>query len=173
MVLSESLMLKALSHLAFELETPVQLIIGGGGAMMLAYHFSLATTDIDGIPKGIELHELDVLVKKVASELHISSDWLNPYFSTFTHVLPSDYGQRLVNVFSERNLEVLAISKDDLLIMKCFAGRQKDVSHSKALIKAGARTGFAENHLEKLRDKNIPGAKEALDFLDDVQEQLS
>jgi hypothetical protein len=172
MNLTEAQMRQALSHLAKELRVPIQLIIGGGGAMMLAYHFALATSDIDGIPKGIELHELDKLVKKVAEDLKIPKDWLNPYFSTFTHVLPGDYGQRLVSVFAEANLEVLAISRDDLLIMKCFAGRQKDVSHSKALIKAGARVAFAEKHIETLRAKGIPGSDKALDFLDDVQEQM-
>ena len=173
MNLSEAQMRKALSHLAKELTSPVQLIVGGGGAMMLAYHFTLATTDIDGIPKGIELQVLDRHVKKVAHDLQISTDWLNPYFSTFTHVLPGDYGQRLVNVFTEGSLEVLAISKDDLLIMKCFAARQKDVAHSKALIQAGARVEFVESHIETLKEKRIPGAEKALDFLDDVLEQLS
>jgi hypothetical protein len=35
----------------------------------------------------------------VAHELDIPADWLNPYFATFTHVLPMDFEARLTTVF--------------------------------------------------------------------------
>lgn len=38
------------------------------GAMILAHGFPLATTDIDAVPKGMEIAELDVLVKQIAQE---------------------------------------------------------------------------------------------------------
>lgn len=170
---TEQLMLSALRHLDQKLSSPVKLIIGGGGAMILAHHLNLATSDIDGIPTGIEIMNLDPLVKEVASELNLPPDWLNPYFSTFTHVLPPEYGSRLESVAQFTNLEVLALSKEDLLIMKCFAGRQKDVSHMKALIKKGAKLSVVETHLELLKKRNIPGTSQALDFLDDVMDQIS
>jgi hypothetical protein len=172
MNLSEKLMREALKSLSSKINKPVQLIIGGGGAMILAHHLALATTDIDGIPKGIELGDLDQLVKEVSQELNIPKDWLNPYFSTFTHVLPSDYGSRLVSVCQYPNLEVLALSKEDLLIMKCFAGRQKDVVHMKALLKQGPKLAVVEAQLEQLIRNRIPGAQDALDFLDDVRDQM-
>lgn len=171
MNLTANLMKQALGRLDRHLTQPVRLIVGGGGAMILAHDLPLATTDIDGVPTGISTDELDVLVKQVAAELEIPVDWLNPYYSTFTHVLPSDYGSRLQEVMAGQQLTALALSKDDLLIMKCFAGRQKDVSHAKALIKRGARVDFAETHIESLRKRSIPGAQKALDFLDDVVDQ--
>src|SRR4051812_5571380 len=72
----------------------IQLIMGGGGAMILAHGFPLSTTDIDAVPKGMDIVELDPLVKQIAEEQKIPYDWLNPYFSTFVHTLPSDYGDR-------------------------------------------------------------------------------
>ena len=160
---------KALKTLDSKLKSPVRLIIGGGGAMILAHHFPLATSDIDGIPGvGMSAEELDVYVKKVAHELGIPNDWLNPYYVTFTHVLPRDYNLRLKSVFTFSNLTVEALSKEDLLIMKCFAGRFKDQPHVKALIRAGADVKFAEKHIESLRAKGIPGAEKALDFLDEI-----
>lgn len=172
MNLTEKMMRAALERLNEKLHLPIQLIIGGGGAMVLAHHFPLVTSDIDGIPKGVDVIELDPLIKEVGKELEISPDWLNPYFSTFTHVLPHDYGNRLEKVLSLKNLEVLALSKEDLLIMKCFAGRQKDVPHAKALIKKGINLQLVENQLEYLKKRNIPGTEKALDFLDDVLDQM-
>jgi hypothetical protein len=151
---------------------PVTLIMGGGGAMILAHGFPMGTTDIDAVPVGMELSELDILVKQVAVELLIAPDWLNPYFSTFSHTLPSDYGQRLIEVFSGSRLVVKALGKEEMLIMKCFAHRQKDVAHAKALILGGAKLALVESQLEHLKAKSIPGTQAALDFLDDVLDQL-
>lgn len=169
MNLSAENMRKAFDCLDQRLVRPIKLILGGGGAMLLAHHFPLQTSDVDAIPaSGSSVEELDPLVKDVAKELGLAADWLNPYFSTFTHVLPDDYGDRLQSVWSGARLTVLALSKDDLLIMKCFAGRLKDRQHAKALLERGARVRFVEAHLESLKHRRIPGAEKALDFLDEV-----
>jgi hypothetical protein len=75
-------------------------------------------------------------------------------------------------VFQLSRLSVEALSLDDLLIMKCFAGRIKDQPHVKALVKSGANTEFVERHIENLQNKGIPGAEEALDFLDEVSDTI-
>jgi hypothetical protein len=169
MTLTEKQMRHALRLLNDKLRHPVRLIVGGGGAMILAHHFSLVTSDIDAVPaSGTTALELDPLVKQVANEQGLPKDWLNPYYSTFTHVLPADYGSRLENVLALDRLSVDALSLDDLLIMKCFAGRMKDRVHARALIQNGARVRFVEQHLESLRDRKIPGAEQAIDFLDEV-----
>jgi hypothetical protein len=170
--LTADVMKKALRRLDELLSTPVTLIMGGGGAMILAHGFPLGTTDIDAIPQGMEVGELDVLVKRIAQEQGIAVDWLNPYFSTFVHTLPSDYGARLVDVFEGGKLRVRALGPEEMLIMKCFAHRQKDVGHAKALIKNGADTACVEKQIEKLLQKRIPQAQAALDFLQDVLEQV-
>lgn len=166
--LTKDLMKSALSELDELLPTPVTLIMGGGGAMILAHHFPLGTTDIDAVPKGMTIAEIDPYVKKVAAKLEIQADWLNPYFSTFAHVLPETYGQRLCEVFKGKSLTVQALSKEDMLIMKCFAGRRKDVGHAVALIKAKADLKIVEDRIQELQNKKIPKSKEALDFLDEV-----
>jgi hypothetical protein len=173
MNLTAEIMKSALMALDAKLKNSVRLIIGGGGAMILAHHFPLATSDIDGIPgAGMTTEELDPLIKEVAQELNLQKDWLNPYFVTFTHVLPKDYNTRLKLVFQLSRLSVEALSLDDLLIMKCFAGRIKDQPHVKALIQSGANTEFVERHIENLQSKGIPGAEEALDFLDEVSDMI-
>src|SRR5690348_7735574 len=115
MNLTSQLMEKALHKLSEKISRPTRIIIGGGGAMLLAHQFPLATTDIDGIPaEGLSIDQLDSLVKQVAKELNLPSDWLNPFYVTFTHVLPSDYGSRLIRVFNFSPLVIEALSKEDL-----------------------------------------------------------
>jgi hypothetical protein len=64
----------------------VELIVGGGSAMILAHHFPLATSDLDAIPRGgIEFQSLEKYIHLIAEELQLPKDWLNPYFSTFSH----------------------------------------------------------------------------------------
>ena len=169
--MTKLLFLKALRRLDELLKKPVTLIAGGGGAMILAHGFPLATTDLDAVPKSIGPEEIDPFVKIIAKELELPGDWLNPYFSTFTHTLPADYGDRLINVFMGKQLTVLALGREDLLIMKCYAGRSKDIAHARALLQAGADTDFVESHLEILKKKRIPGSAAALDFLDDLMDK--
>jgi hypothetical protein len=151
---------------------PVELIVGGGSAMVLAHAFPLATADIDAIPKGISFDEINIYVKQVAEELQLPNDWLNPYYYSFANVLPASYGERLVVVFEGKHILAKALGREDLLIMKCFAHRQKDVGHAKALLKAGASIDFVEEHIESLRAKGVKNAQVALDFLDDIRDQL-
>lgn len=140
--------------------------------MIFAHGFPLATTDVDAIPKGIELDELDSLAKEVAVELSLPSDWLNSYFSTFSYVVLPDYESHLIEVFSGKKLKVKCLSKEDMLIMKCFAHRKKDIAHAKALIKAKADTTFVEKHILFLQKKGLKNADQAIDFLDDLLEEM-
>ncbi len=152
----------------------VKLLIGGGAAFSIAYQVPIQTADIDGgaFKSAITPAELDQCVKATAKDLKISPDWLNPYFETFLGCLPPDYGDRLALVYQGKVLEVFALGVIDLLIMKCFAGREKDVPHAKILIRKGADVDFVEKHLRSLEEKGIKGAKKALDFLIEVEEQV-
>ncbi|MCC7460794.1 MAG: hypothetical protein IT286_05775 [Proteobacteria bacterium] len=170
--LTQKQMIAALSALDVLLTVKVSILIGGGGAMILAHKFPLATSDIDAVAKGIELFELDPLVKKVAEQLSLPKDWLNPYFSTFGHVLPEDYGNRLIQVFLGKNIKAQALGKEDLLIMKCFAGRQKDIPHARALVKSGADIQLVEEHIRSLIQKRIPKADNAQEFLYEIEDWL-
>lgn len=170
--LTQVKMIEALSALDKLLTARITLIVGGGGAMILAHQFPLSTSDIDAIPKGIELFDLDVFIKQVADDLSLPKDWLNPYFSTFGHLLPSDYADRLVEVFRGEKIEAKALGKEDLLIMKCFAGRQKDVPHARELVKNKSDTTFVEKHIRSLIKKRIPGSEKALEFLHEIEDWL-
>lgn len=161
---------RAFAALDALLPRPLTLIVGGGGAMLLAHGLPIATSDIDAYPAsgGMTVEELDPLVKKVAKQVRLPHDWLNPYYSTFAHVLPADYGKRLVEVFAGDKLRVRSLGAEDLLVMKCFAGRAKDRSHARALLRRSPDLKIVSDRLEELVEKRVPGALKALDFFDDL-----
>lgn len=174
MAMDRSLMLRAFEALDAKLKTPVHILVGGGAAMLLAHGITLSTMDIDGLISQSELtlSEIDPLVKKVAKELSINPHWFNSYFSTFTYTIPSDYKDRLIRIFNGKNLIVSAFGLEDLLIMKCFSGREKDIGHARMLVKKITSMEFIEGHIQKLKDKGVPGADSAMDFFDDILDQI-
>ncbi len=161
---------RAFAALDADLPGPLTLVVGGGGAMLLAHGLPIATSDVDAYPAagGLTIEELDPYVKKVAKQVGLPHDWLNPYYATFAHVLPADYGKRLVDVFTGKNLRVRSLGVEDLLVMKCFAGRAKDRSHARALLRRSPDLKIVSDRLEELLEKRVPGAVQALDFFDDL-----
>ncbi|MDO8643451.1 MAG: DUF6036 family nucleotidyltransferase, partial [bacterium] len=147
---------------------------GGGSALVLAHQIPLLTMDIDGIPYQTDLGmaDIDPYVKKVAKKLKLPADWLNTYFATFTFCLPKGYSDRLVSVFKGKKITTLALGCEDLLIMKCFAGREKDISHARLLLKQNLDLKLVVNHLHHCLNLKLPKAQEALDFFYDCCEQL-
>jgi predicted nucleotidyltransferase len=160
----------AFRSLDARLGRPLTLIVGGGTAMMLAYGLPVRTTDVDAYPASGRLDDLADEIHAVGREVGLAPDWLNPHFETFAHVLPADYSTRLREVFAGERLRVMALGLEDLLVMKCFAGREKDVGHARALLRRGPDLGIVERRIEELAERGLPGAADAADFLDDLQE---
>lgn len=148
----------------------VSLVVGGGTAMMLAHRLPVRTSDVDAYPRKGSMEDLLPAVRAVAKELGLPPDWINPHYETFVHVLPPDYGERLRPVFSGERLTVEALGAEDLLVMKCFAGREKDVSHARALLRRDPDVGIVERRLQELAERGVVGAQDALDFFDDLAE---
>lgn len=165
-------MSEALVLLDKHLRQPLHLVVGGGAAMVLAYQHPLATQDVDAFAaKGSSLSGLDAVLKRVAKQLNIEPDWMNTHFVTYTHVLPQDYASRLQRVFQGKQLRVDALGPEDMLIMKCFAGRDKDRPHARRLLGAVRDLAIVDRHLTLLADKRIPGAAQAADYFDDLRDE--
>lgn len=150
------------------LDRPVTLIVGGGTAMMLAYRLPVRTTDVDAYPREGSLDDILPAIREVAKAQGLPADWINPWFETFAYVLPPDYGARLRTVFQGGRLTASALGLEDLLVMKCFAGREKDIGHARALLKRGPDLRVVERRIQELAERGVAGAQDALDFLDDL-----
>lgn len=164
---------QAFSRLDSLLKKPVKLILGGGTAMIMGHQFPLSTSDVDAVSKNSSLLEIENEIKQVGAELNLPADWLNPHFSSFMFVLPHDFETRLINVFDKKFLSVFSLGSEDMILMKCFAHRAKDIGHTKFLLKKNANLKIVENQIELLKQKKIVGAKEAFDFLDGILEEIS
>lgn len=171
--LDRTRMLQAFRKLDAALDRPARLVIGGGAAMVLAYDHPLATQDVDGFAArgGLTFAELDAAARTVAGELEIAPDWLNAHFETFAHVLPPDYATRLRLVHQGENLRVDALGPEDLLVMKCFAGRDKDRPHARKLLRLAKDLSVVDRRLADLADKGVPGAEAAADVFDDLRDE--
>ena len=163
-------MMRAFQKLDKHLKATTRVIVGGGAALIAAYDVPISSQDVDGVPdkSSMELSEFKEEVRAVGRELGIPQDWLNDYFSTFLFVLPSNYGDRLVPLYQGKNLEVCALGKEDLILMKCFAGREKDIPHIRILLRKGADAKLVDERLSDLMEKNIPGANKASDLFSDL-----
>jgi len=163
-------MLKAFKKLDVSLATPTRIILGGGAAMIAAYDIPISTLDVDGVPDkySLPLAEFKDKVRAVGRALDIPQDWLNDYFATFLFVLPSDYETRLVPFYRGKHLNVSALGKEELIIMKCFAGREKDIPHIRALLRKGADVQTVDARLQELLEKKTPGGQKAADLFDDL-----
>jgi hypothetical protein len=152
---------------------PARIVIGGA-AMVLARsparHAGRRRVRGEG---RATIAELDVAAKEVARELDVEPDWLNPHFQTYAGVLPPDYSVRLRSVYRGERLSADALGPEDLMIMKCFAGRDKDRPHARALIRRpDFDVGIVDRHLSTLSEKRYPGAERAADYFDDLRDEV-
>lgn len=166
-------MRRALELLDQRASADARLVIGGGAAMILAYNHPIATQDVDAFAAkgGLRVADLDAMARLVADDLDIEPGWLNAHFETFTVVLPADYATRLRLVFSGKHLRIEALGPEDLLIMKCFAGRDKDLPHARKLIRLAGDLNVVDRQLDYLVSRNYPGAERAVDFFDDLRDE--
>ena len=171
--LDQKRMQRALTLLDERVASSAHLVIGGGAAMTLAYGHPIATQDVDAFAAkgGLRMAELDSAARAVAEELQIEPDWLNAHFETFTAVLPHDYATRLRRVFSGKHLQVDALGPEDLLVMKCFAGRDKDRPHARKLLALAADLSIVDRQLEYLAGRRYLGADRAADYFDDLRDE--
>ena len=162
---------KALKRLDELAPKPFEMIIGGGTAMLCAYDSPLQTFDVDVILKHITMKEIEKAVWRISEDMNLPKDWLNSWYTSFTHTLPMSFSKRLQLIFKGKKIKAYVLGLEDLLIMKCCAHRAKDIGHARILIRKKVDYEFVLNHLEKLLKKNIlPNAK-PIEFLEEILDQ--
>ena len=150
----------------------VTLIVGGGGSMVLAHGFRGLTGDLDAIPLNLEFDDIKSAMTKVAIQLKLKPDWINPYFSAYTIYLPPDSNSRMSSEFAGKVLTVQCLGAEDIMIMKLMAGRAKDVNHIKHLLNTvkGLNLSLVDDRLHELLKLYPELAKRAIERLDDFAE---
>jgi hypothetical protein len=171
MSLSKKIILNVLKELDHIVPEKVNLLIGGGAALICQDIPITATKDIDAIPfkSRLNINDLSPYILKISEKFNLPKDLINDYFYTFSYSLPDDYGNRLIEIYKGKKIAAYAISCIDLLIMKFMAHRDKDREHIVTIIKlTKPDLSFVEKHLIMLDEKGLKDATIALEFFDEI-----
>ena len=155
--------------LARDHKDPLRLIVGGASALVGAYQYPDSTMDIDAILQGAELTDIEKQIHEVGKELKLGADWLNSHYSAYTIYIPSDFKTRLKRFFSGKKLVADALGAEELLIMKFMAGRAKDQSHIRFLLKQkNVNLKIVEARLEELLKLYPKVAEKSIELFDEL-----
>ncbi len=142
-LLSRREILVALNALAEELkhDSPVEVVIGGGAALVLLYGAREATKDVDALRISTpDAARVRAAASRVAGSLDLPEDWLNDGAKGYLHgLLPGEI------VFESPSLVVRSVAPQQLLAMKLSAWRDDvDIGDARLLLSklAGSRDGI-------------------------------
>lgn len=107
-----------------------EICLFGGAVMCLVFQSRDTTKDIDAVfAPTSEMYEI---IKQIAEEHHLASDWLNPAVKGF---VSKNHDIRLFRKMT--NLEIYTASPEYMLTMKCLAARtyeSKDIEDIRFLL---------------------------------------
>ena len=162
-------LLLAISHLATELSPRTghaELVVVGGGALILLYDAREGTHDLDVL---IVSKKTEVLraAKRTAEALALPDDWLNEAAKGYIH-----HVSRGRVLYRTRTLLVRAVDPAQLLAMKLMAWRdEQDIADAKLLIKKVH--GTRAERWTKLRRYLVPGRETKASYaFDDLWESV-
>ena len=141
----------AFAALGERLRKPTRVLIGGAGALILRGELSRATTDCDVLHAHPDMGQLQSDIRTVAESCGLPSGWLNGSAQTYAEILPPDYESRLHSLPRFGRLQVMVLHRQDVLVMKLYAGRPRDLADIAALAPTDTELQFARNQLKRLR----------------------
>lgn len=132
--LNESRIIALLKELDERMEEQCLIVICGGAAAIVGYGMSRLTGDIDILEPHPRLNSFYKAVKEISTSHGLDSKWINDGVKGFLDDLDPSYRERLIPLNANfRNLDVLIISKPDLITMKICAWRETDREDIQAL----------------------------------------
>jgi hypothetical protein len=106
-----------------------------------------------------------VLIREVADEEQLPPGWLNGSIQSYTYVLPPDYRDRLVALPPFGHLRVWLLSRRDVILMKVFGLRPRDVADLKAIAPRVEGLAFVRGQLSRIGAKEPEKASAMQAFL--------
>ncbi|HEY0510780.1 MAG TPA: hypothetical protein VGH73_02675 [Thermoanaerobaculia bacterium] len=153
-LLSRAEILQALERLAAELPSasPVEIVVGGGAALVLLYNAREATKDVDALALiSVEPAVVRSAAGRVAEQMGLPEDWLNEGAKGYLHGLVP--GKVLFERFP---LTVRAVAPQQLLAMKLSAWRD-DVDIADARLLLSKLTGNIDQVWSLTEPHVVPG----------------
>ena len=146
-------MLNALGkHLPPDIEVDILLIGGAAGVLTEQLPLSRTTTDCDVMYYRPEDAGNTILaaVQQVATQEKLPPNWLN-FEAMQLDILPHGWHTRQIHVADFGPLHIFAVSRRDLLAMKCYANHAQDREDVQAMRPTPEELGFVRTYLNMLR----------------------
>ena len=164
--LGEDALRAALLALGRRRATRTELIIGGAGALILTGELVRATSDCDVLFSTPDMGQLQDDIRAIAEQLGISSGWLNGSVQSYLEILPPDFRARLRSVSTTGSLRVAVLDRRDIIVMKLYAGRPRDLTDVAALKPTPDELQFARSQIPRLNSIDAARATRMAQFLD-------
>lgn len=162
----------AFTSLGQNIRKPLRLTLVGGSALAILELVQRQTKDADVIEASAKLSSIRKEIETVAKELDIGTDWLNEDASAWRKFLPPDYPNRLVVVGQFGNLTVNSLGRQDLILMKIIAGRNRDLLDLKELAVRAEELYFVRQQVERLKRIDQETGTFVEDYLDLLEAQI-
>jgi len=89
-------------------------------------------------------------IRAVADRLDLTPGWLNGSIQTYLDVLPPDYKARLITLPARGKLHIALLHRQDIIVIKLFAGRPRDLADIVALRPTPQELQFVRSELPRL-----------------------
>ncbi len=115
-------------------DRPIEMIVCGGAAAILAHRMKRTTADVDLVFLSYRPPDFEKIRAEVADSFGVDANWLNEGAKGYADYLPDDFRERLVRIdLGSSSVTAWAIGKADLIVMKLAAFRPEDLADVDAL----------------------------------------
>jgi len=160
---------RALNALGSRRNTRTEIIIGGAAAMILSGELARTTSDCDVIFSDPEIGQMQEDIRSVADSLNLTAGWLNGSVQSYLDILPPDYRTRLKTLPTQGNLRISVLHRQDVLVMKFFAGRVRDMADIAALRPTESELDFVRSEIPRLERLDAARATRLGSMLDEFR----
>ena len=160
---------RALLRLGRTLPEPASITLGGSAALLLAGELDRRTDDGDVVESSVDFARLLDSVRKVEMIEQAPAGWLNTSIQSYTHVLPADFRTRLVRLPRMGRLDVSLLGRPDVVLMKAYAGRERDLQDLIAVAPSPEELAFVERHAPRIAEREPAKAAEMRDVVTDLR----
>jgi hypothetical protein len=125
-------------------------VLGGASALILLGELPRTTSDCDVLESIPDMGHLQADIHAIAQALTLPPGWLNGSIQSYLDILPPDYRDRLHTVRDTGRLQVAVLDRRDVLVMKYYAGRPRDLLDIERLAPTADERAFDREQLPRL-----------------------